>query len=233
MSANIYPWPAGWKANRFEMRIVPNTRTFIGPYTPTVQTVDLLGERWAATVTLPPDTDRDKTIGAAREAFWDRLAGPTNWLQLWHLKRPTPNGTLRDGMPASVINGSAAPVSVINGSAAPVTVIYGTPMNMAPIAQLAGTAPFQTVPGRTVYAGDHFGLPNGQLVRAMADAVADGAGVINIEFRPRVRTVIAAYAGALVWNRPTVNMMLKGDGVPTPWTPGAVEGASVELIEAL
>lgn len=39
-----YAWP-GWKVNRFEMRVLPNLRTFTGPYTPTVQVIDLLGER--------------------------------------------------------------------------------------------------------------------------------------------------------------------------------------------
>lgn len=229
LALTAYAW-GGWKVNRFEMRILPNTRVFVGPYTPTTQVLDLLGERWQMGFVLVPGVDNVQ--GAAQEAFWDRLGGPANQITIWNLKRPVPLGTLRDGIAASVVNGALAAVSVVNGALAPVTVIEGTPTNMASIAQLANATSLQTVAGRTLRAGDHIGLSNGQNVRIMADTTASGAGVMVIEFQPRARTAMLAY-GAITWNKPTLNVMLKADGVPTVWSPGMFEGTSVELIESL
>jgi hypothetical protein len=97
-----------WQPNRFEMRIMPNTRVFVGPYTPTTQVIDLLGERWAISMDLPPR--RSPQIGAALEAFFDRLKGPANQIAMWNLRFPAPNGTLRssDSATVSVVNGSLA-----------------------------------------------------------------------------------------------------------------------------
>ena len=89
----IYAWPPTWLPSRFEMRVLPNTRTFVGPYTPTTQIIDLLGERWTMNFDLPQDSD--PILGGAREAFFDRLKGPANQIALWNLIRPQPQGTLR------------------------------------------------------------------------------------------------------------------------------------------
>jgi len=231
---STYDWPdtRAWLPNRFEMRVQPNTRVFTSPYSADLQAIDLLGERWAVTLSLPPGTDH--ATGAAREAFFDRLSGPVHKVRIWNFKRPVPLGTLReDGAVASVVNASAAAVTVRNASSAVVTVRYGTPINTAAIAQLANTATLCAPPGRTLMAGDHAGLPNGQNVRIMANAVANGSGQMTIEFMPRARSAMAAYAGPIVLNKPTVTMVLKGDGVPTPWAPGGVfDGASLDLIES-
>lgn len=224
-----YAWPATFLVNRFEMRILPNTRVFVGPYTPTTQVLDLLGERWQISLDIVPGTD--PVQGAAQEAFFDRLKGPANLISIGHLKRPVPNGTLRDGVANVVVkNASNVTVSVVNASAAAVTVVEGTPTNVAAIAQFANTTTLQSVIGRTLRAGDHISLQNGQMVRVMADATADGSGLMPIEFQPRARTAMLAY-GAIGWNAPTANFMLKADGVPTTWHPGMFDGASLDLIE--
>ena len=222
-----YAWP-GWSASGFEMRVMPNAFTFTSTYTKTTQSIDFLGERWIAKVDLA--ADRDPIVGAAREAFFDRLRGPVNLISMWNLRRPVPQGTLRDGLPGNVKNASLATVSVVNGSAAAVTVIYGTASLPNAVAQLANTATIGTVPGATLRAGDHLGIA-GQMVRVMADALADGAGQMAIEFLPRVRTAWPA-ATPIVWYRPTANFMLKADGVPVAWHPGMFDGSSFELIEA-
>lgn len=194
-----YAWP--FKANRFEMRILPNTRVFTGPYTPTTQTLDLLGERLIVSMDMPPTND--KIEGGRREAFFNRLKASANLITLGHLVRPIPLGTLR-----------------------------GSPTIGWAIAQLANTAVIATTPGATVYAGDWLGF-GGQLVQIMADAAADGAGALNIEFQPRARTTIAA-GSTVLWNVPTANFILKPGtpNVPTSWTPGMIDGATIELIEA-
>lgn len=226
----VFAWPttAAFKINRFEMRITRNTRTFVGPYTPAVQVIDLLGERWVAQVDMPPVGSA--LHAAAREAYFDRLQGPTHQISLWHARLQAPQGTLRDGAAINVVNGSAAAVSVVNGSAAAVTVVGGTPVVAAAVAQLANTCTLRCFAGKTVLAGDMLGIA-GQLVRVMADNTADGAGALAVEFQPRARAAWPAYS-TVTWYRPTANFMLRaGDGVPTSWAPGCAAGASFELIE--
>jgi len=222
-----YAWP-GWKVSSFEMRVVPNTRVFNSPFNPaSAQVVDLLGELWQVMIELPPRTS--PVDGAAREAFFDRLRGPVNRISLWNLRFPAPQGTLRDGATASVVNGSLAAVTVVNASLAVVTVVYGTPVLVNALAQFASTATISHIAGRTVRAGDMLGI-NSQLVRVMADATADGAGRMTIEFLPRMRAAAAAQT-VITWDRPTATFMLRADGVPTTWRPGLHDAASLDLIE--
>jgi hypothetical protein len=229
----VYAWPTGpgWSPSRFEMRVLPNTRTFIGPYTPTTQVLDLLGERWVVGLDLPPDSSL--VLGAAREAFFDRLKGPANQVAIWNLRFPAPNGTTRstDTQAVSVVNGSLAAVTVKNASNVTVNVVDGTPVLRAALAVGANAATLGAIPGRTLLAGDMVGI-GGQTVRLMADAVADGAGAMAIEFQPRMRAAVAVYSQPNT-DKPTVNCILKAEGVPTVYRPGMVEGASLELIEAL
>jgi hypothetical protein len=221
-----YPWP-GFCVNRFEMRVMPNTRVFVGPYTPSVQVLDLLGERWMISLDTTPGV---KQIDAgAREAFFDRLRGPVNRISMWNLRRPVPLGTIRDGVVANVVNGSLAAVSVVNASLQPVTVRSGAPAVAAAVAQGSSTATLSHVAGRTVKAGDMLGL-GGQLVRVMADATFDGSGQAVVEFFPRLRTALGIGA-EVVWDKPTATFMLQAETVPTVHRPGMYEGASLDLIE--
>lgn len=228
----VYAWPdlADWKASRFELRVVPNLRVHTGPYTPTVQVIDLLGERWAARIDLPP-TENPINI-AAREAYFDRLKGAAHQISLWHLKLRAPQGTLRDGGTVGITNTAGQALNVVNTVGGALSLVSGTPVLAFAVAQLANTASLRCAPGKTLRAGDPYGLA-GQLVRIMADATADGAGLMAIEFQPRARALWPAFSVG-VWDRPTANFMLKsGDGVPTVWNPGFAEGASFELIEVI
>lgn len=226
-----YAWPvtAGWVPSRFELRVLPNTRAFVGPYTPTTQVIDLMGERWQARISLAPD--ESPIVGAAREAFFDRLKGPANLTSLWHFKLTAPQGTLRatDSQTVLVQNSSLATVTVQNSTPTTINVVTGTPVLKTYIAQGANTATVGAIIGKTVRAGDMLGM-GAQLVRMMADATADGSGNLAIEFQPRARSDIAAYT-ALVTDKPSANFMLKADGVPTSWEPGFVDGAELELVE--
>ena len=195
---SAYSWP--FEVNRFEMRILPNTRVFTGPYTPTTQTLDLLGERLIVSMDIPPTNDLIE--GGRREAFFNRLKASANTITLGHQVRKVPCGTLR-----------------------------GSPTVASAIAQLANTAVLVATPGQTLVAGDWAGF-GGQLVQIMADTVTDGSGALPIEFQPRARTNIAAGA-AVLWNAPTANFILKPgtSNVPTSWSPGMIDAATIELIE--
>ena len=227
-----YTWPVTWAPNRFELRIVPNTRVFVGPYTPTTQTVDLLGERWSVSLDLPPDNDPIK--GAAMEAFFDRLKGPANRLVMWNMKLPAPQGTLRatDVQTVTVQNSSLATVTVQNSSLATVTVQSGGPQLSQAILQGANTAPITGVPGKTIRAGDMLGIGSIQTVRSMTDMTLDASGQGTIEFQPRARQDILPFT-AFVTDKPTINFILKAEGVPVVWRPGAFEGPTLEAIEAI
>lgn len=89
----VYAWPAAWKPAGFELRVLPNLRSFVGPYTPTVQVIDLLGERWQGRIDLSPTESQIE--GGAREAFFDRLKGMAHQMQLYNFRRPVPLGTAR------------------------------------------------------------------------------------------------------------------------------------------
>lgn len=196
--STVYPWP-NWPASAFEMRVAPNVMTFTSPYTKAVQTLDLLGERWAVKLNMAAGVD--PIIGAAREAYFDRLRGPVNLIAMWHLRRPRPQGTLR-----------------------------GTPTVSGAVAQLANLVNIQSTAFATVLAGDQIGI-NGQLVRVMSSVTANGAGLLTgVEVMPRFRAAVASGA-SVAWDRPTANFMLKADGVPVAFRPGMFEGSSLDLIE--
>lgn len=223
-----YTWP-GFTVDHFELRLKPNLRNFVGPYTPAVQSVDLLGERWAAKVTITLTSDAVE--GGAREAFWDRLRGQVNSVALWHLKRPQPAGTMRGSVAAGWRTGGGS-AAVWSGSGGTAVWQAGDPVVHQAIPQLAGTGTIRMLPGKTLLAGDHINLGGAQLVRCMANAVADSAGLAEVEFQPRARQTIPANT-AVLWDHPTATFILAPgtDGVPTAYRPGVIDGASVDLIE--
>ena len=228
----VYAWPTdrAWWPRGFELRILPNTRVFVGSYTPTTQVLDMMGERWQGRIELSPA--RNGTEVAAREAFMDRLFGPANQFAIWHFGQPAALGTVGDApVGVSVVNASAAAVTVVNASAAVVSVVSGTPVLRYAVPQFAGTATIQSRPGRTVLAGSMLGLGGVQTVRVLADATADSNGLLVIEFAPRARAAIPAYA-AFNTVKPTINVMLKAaDGVPTTWRADFADAAAFEFIE--
>jgi hypothetical protein len=220
-----YAWP-GFCVNRFQMAVQPNVYVFTGPYTPSVQTLDMMGERWRISFDTTPGNDM--VDAGIREAFWDRLLGPVHRVAMWNLSRPIPRGSLRGGQVIPVVNGALAAVSVVNGALQPVQVIGGSPALTGALVAGANTATFFAVNGTTLLPGDMLGI-GGQLVRVVATATA-ASGQITVEFLPRLRA--AKTAGTVVeWNRPTATFMLMSDSVPTVHRPAMYEGASVEMIE--
>ena len=179
------------------------------------------------TLTLPPTND--KVEAAAREAFFDRLKGPTHQIRMWHLKLTAPQGSMRDGATVGITNTAGAALNVVNTSGGTLSLVSGTPVLAAAVAQGANTALLRAAPGKTLYAGDPLSIA-GQWVRLMTGGTFDGAGQLTVEFQPRARLAWPAYS-AVVWNRPTFNVMLKSDGVPTAWVPGFAEGASFDFVE--
>ncbi len=153
-------------------------------------------------VSLDLAPGNDPIIGGQIEAFFDRLKGAANCIVLWNLRRPAPLGSLR-----------------------------ASPTLAATAAQLSNTASIQTTAGATLLAGDMIGI-GGQLVRVMTDTVANGSGVMPVEFAPRLRAVQNAGA-AVTWDKPTSTfVMVSTQGAPVDWTPGAYSAPSIELRES-
>lgn len=230
---STYPWPQtpGWVPVRFEMRVIHNDFVFTSQYSKVVQAIDLLGERWHIIMELP--ADNDGTLGAAREAFGNRMRGRVNLVSIGHQRRLVPLGTLRDGTTAAVWRNNAAAVATWQTSA-PAAAAWtdGAPALRYALAQFDNIATLQAVPGATLRAGDMVGLGvGGQLVQVLADtAPANGAGLLVFEFTPRARKAIPAYT-QVVWASPTANFRQVSDGMPVQWHPGMFEGTAIELIE--
>lgn len=223
-----YAW-LGETPSAFELRLKPNLRTFTGPYGPVTQVVDLQGERWQGQISLPPLTD--PVAIAAREAWLDRLKGQANTFAIWHFGQPSSGmGTIGATRTVSWVDGGVGAVSWVDGTVGAVSWVDGAPVLAAPVVQGANTATIQALPGVTAKAGRMLGLP-GQTVRLMADATADAAGQMPIEFQPRARAAMAG-GGAVTVTRPTIVVMMRSaDGVPTTMQPGYADGCTFEFIE--
>ena len=85
-----YAWPTAFVPASCTLHLEPNLREFASPWTGSYSVVDLMGERWRMTVTLPPRLRRDS---GALEGFFNRLRG-VHLLTAWHFGRPTPSGTI-------------------------------------------------------------------------------------------------------------------------------------------
>lgn len=225
-------WPAGrdWEATRFEMRVMPNVRSFSSPLSPSsTQVVDLGGDYWMASLDLGPV--KTSAQAAEREAFFDRLNGGTNTVLLWHLKRPVPRGTMGDGTAATWSTTVPSTATWSTSGALTATWFASQPHLAAAVAAGATSLVIQTIAGRTLLAGDQVGVVNGQCLRNMADATADGAGLLTVEVRPAVRSALGIYS-AVTFNRPTVSFRVNGE-VPVTYRPGYAEAISIDLIESV
>lgn len=228
--STTYDWPASFGVNYFEMRVMHNTRTFVSPFSSTVQVLNYTGERFIVTLGLVPGNGG--IDGAAREAFLDRLNGPANRIRLWNLNRPLPLGTIRDGAgTAQWKTDSAANATWSTSAPAAATWSHIGPTLYAAVPAGRKFLPISRAAGTTIFAGDHVGVGT-QLFRAMADYTFDSHGQALVEVQPRVRVALAQGA-AVTCTRPTGDFMLKADGAPVPWRPGMYDSTTVELIEAL
>ena len=109
---------------------------------------------------------------------------------------------------------------------APQGTMRGAPTLSAAAAQLANTVAIGGTSG-TLLAGDMLGI-GGQLCRVMANATVPG----SVEIAPRLRTAMSS-GTAVVWDYPTANFRLVGDGAPVAWSPGMHDAPSIELVEAI
>lgn len=141
----------------FSLEMFVNQRANGSPFGGSEQVIDLLNDRWTATVTSAPRTSDE---AAAYEAFIASMRGLSNTVNLFHLVRPIPRGTMR-----------------------------GTPLTN-PAAQGADEIILGTsAPGVTLLAGDMIGI-DGLLLMVSEDCVSDGVGAMPVRFVNRLRRAI-------------------------------------------
>ena len=87
--------PSWFDAAEFEAQLVPEIRSFPGPYGGPTESVDLIGDRWRFRVTLP---ENNHARAARTEALFNRLHGGADWLRMHHLARPVPRGNARGSL---------------------------------------------------------------------------------------------------------------------------------------
>jgi hypothetical protein len=174
----------------FSLVLRVNTRANAAPGGGSEQAVDLLNDRWVCSMTLPV---RRHETAAALEAFLNRLRGMTNTVNIWHMRRPAPRGTIAGTVLTNGSQAQGAASLVLDGATA----------------------------GTTVLAGDMLGA-GGQLLQVATDATADGSGNMTVALANRLRAAIADNQ-AVTLTRPSVPMRLMASEAGVNLVPGFAE----------
>jgi len=112
--------PSWFGVDGFSLRMSTVQRTNMSPFGGSEQVIDLLNDRWHASLSIPP---RIFSEAAGAEAFVASLRGSTNTINLYHFARPQPRGTMRG---APLTNGAFAGAdSMIIGTPAGNTLLAG------------------------------------------------------------------------------------------------------------
>lgn len=89
-----YTWPTdrAFVPESFSLRLSPNVNVIQSRFAGADQSIEFVGARWMARLSMVPRFDGDPS-GVV--SWINRLRGPTHRIDLWHIGRPTPRGTLR------------------------------------------------------------------------------------------------------------------------------------------
>lgn len=155
-------WPATrlFTPRTFEIALRSTVLISTSPLSGATQTVELPGARWVIAMTLTPAASHADQ--ATREALLSEIAGQANRVALWHMARPTPQGTMA-----------------------------GSPTLSATAAAGATSLSIATTAGATLLAGD-MGKVGSQLVQVVEPATADGSGAMTANIRPALRAQVAS-----------------------------------------
>jgi len=191
----IYTWPTTRAAlpRNAQWHIVdPLQRSNSSPLSGYTQTVSMPGAKWGWTLEFGAQSSE---LRQEVEAFLLRLSGMEHRIALWDLKRPRPRGTC-----------ALSGVTLAAAASAFATTL-----------QLANCGA-----GATLLAGDWIGLASGQLVRVVANATANGAGVMSVDVRHMLRLAVAS-GSPVVLDKPTALYVRTESDLIMPRQPGRVE----------
>lgn len=105
--------PSWFKPDGFALRLSTTQRAHSSPFGGSEQVVDLLNDRWIASVSLPLRLHRD---AAEVEAFVASMRGMTNTVNLYHFVRKAPRGTMRGSPTVISLTGQGSAYMVINAT---------------------------------------------------------------------------------------------------------------------
>ncbi len=173
-----YTWPDAYKPQDMELRLMPNTRIIRPMFGGAPQSIEFIGARWQAILTMPPDDYADR---AGLEAWLNRIRGPAHRIALWHMVRPLPRGTRQTN---TTTNATAAQFASTITAAATTgeTLLAGDMIGIA-------------LENSTTH-----------LAQVVADTTA-AASSISITFSPPLKWSVANGAAVTV-NKPTATFML-------------------------
>lgn len=145
------------------------------------------------------DYPPEATNDAAAREAFWNKVGSSNTVRVWHPRWPVPRGTMR-----------------------------GSPKLNAAAAKGASSLTILTTAGATLFAADCIGIGD-QMVQVMADAAANGSGVMTVSIIPKLRKAYALNT-PIVWDRPRVEMRVLSP-IEHPYVPGYAPGITVDLRE--
>lgn len=193
-------WPGSFQPSVFEIGLRSHVAVTSSTYTGQVQTQELPGSRWLVRVILPQNVGPDTQ--AEIEAFFAKVRGQANRIQMWHLKRPVPRGTLR-----------------------------GTPTLGSAAAQGGKTLVIAGSGGSTLLAGDMLGITVASGVQVVQVVSASGTGTITAEVSPPLKAAANA-GSAVYWSQPMINFIVTNPEVMVPYGAGGVNpGVAIDLTE--
>lgn len=198
-----YTWPTAkhMRPSRFRPLLQDNNQSTRAKYSGHRNVIDLLGEYWHLYLSLGPCTVLE---AAEREAFFAALRGGANTVELYHVLRPVPRGTMR-GTPVVATGGAAQGAQVLN---------------------------VVTTAAATLEIGDIVGLTvDGALQPLMVrlPCLADSAGAMAIQLSNRIRGPVAANA-PVIWDRPAARYRLT-ESVAPEYANSLAEPMDLELVE--
>lgn len=170
------------------------------------QAVGISGPVWVATLA---QVNEPETVAGAWQALALKLSGKVDQLELWNLKRPEPIGTMRGTMTVKGAHAQGATSLIISAG--------------------AGQA------GTTLKAGDYLGLgaaTTQQIVMALANATADGAGDITIDISATPLRNAFSNGAAVAWSKPKA--LFRQSASKAVWNypnGGICSGIAFDLIE--
>lgn len=197
-------WPAELMGAQVQFFLRKAGMQFVAPFNGQVQAIDFVADRWIASITLPP---RRRIVSGVAEALADWLAGGVNRVRLWNFSA---GHNSAPGVPRGTLRGSPTLTSS-SAQGADVLAITGTP-------------------GATLLAGDMLQVGS-QLFRVFQPVTFSGGGTAAVQVVNRARTALAAGA-PVVWNRPTVEMLMPAFSAPGTHVPRNYLPAVFDLEEA-
>lgn len=106
----ILSLPSWFDAAECELTLVPELRTFAGPFGGPTEVQDMLGDRWRMRLQLP---DGDFRWGGRTAGLLNALRGGAQWLRVHHLGVPVPRGTARGAITLSSTMAQGAATMVL------------------------------------------------------------------------------------------------------------------------